>query len=268
MTSALEWLEISSWNNLGVFFSFCFPLPTLRKPNAFLISPAEATGYSHHQCLHLVHCLAWFSEQSSKVQTAIFIVPVLWLKKLGLDDIKRFLVCFPVSRQAVVNDWDAALSADGACLLLATSPSSTQQEADPCPRSEQTAEHPQALDHLSEALTLAYFPTFCYTGVELLKCANGSVSSIARVSGWGYFLWANWLKSWKEETRPGSSKWVRDTIRFQCWFLLLSPEGGNQHILIFSTSEPYLTRRYSAWCQRWKVNTSLAASPLTKMTCL
>lgn len=122
MTSALKWLEISSRNNLGVFFSFCFPLPILRNPNAFLISAGETMGYSHHQGLHLVHCLAWFSEQSSEVQTAIFIVPVLWLQKLGLDDIKRFLVCFPVSGQAVVNDWEAAPGADGACLLLAASP--------------------------------------------------------------------------------------------------------------------------------------------------
>lgn len=204
MTSALKWLEISSRNNLGVFFSFCFPLPTLRNSNAFLISPAEATGYSHHWCLHLVHCLAWFSEQSSEVQTAIFIVPVLWLQRLGLDDIKRFLVCFPVSRQAVVNGWDAALSAHGACLLLATSPSSTQRGADPCPRSEQTAEHPQAPVHLSGALTLAHFPTFCYTSVELTKCANGSLSSIAQVLGGGVLS----LNKVTQELKRREASWL------------------------------------------------------------
>lgn len=265
MTSALKWLEISSRNNLGVFFSFCFPLPILRNPNAFLISPGEAMGYSHHQGLHLVHCLAWFSEQSSEVQTAIFIVPVLWLQKLGLGDIKRFLVCFPVSGQAVVNDWEAAPSADGACLLLATSPGSTQQGADPCPRSEQTAEHPQAPRLRGSDLGL--LPHFLVHQRGTHKMCQWLCQFNSGVSGWGGdFLWAQWLKSWKEEKLPGSSRWVRDTIRFQCWFLLLSPEGGNQHILIFSTSEPYLTGRDSAWCQRWKVNTNLTASSLSKMT--
>lgn len=67
-------------------------------------------------------------------------------------------------------------SIDGACVLLSVSPRSTQQVAVPCPQSVQTAEHPQALDHLSGALILAYFPTFCHACGELMKCANGSVS--------------------------------------------------------------------------------------------
>lgn len=43
--------------------------------------------------------------------------------------------------------------------------------------------------HVSGALILVYFPTFWYTSVELVKCANGSVSSIAECQGGGgYFL--------------------------------------------------------------------------------
>lgn len=42
--------------------------------------------------------------------------------------------------------------------------------------------------HVSGALILADFPTFWYTSVELMKCANGSVRSVAECRGGGSFF--------------------------------------------------------------------------------
>lgn len=77
-------------------------------------------------------------------------------------------------------------SADKASVLLSVSPSSSQQGAAPCPQSGQTASTGTG-PPLSDS-DLGLLPHFLPRCVELMTCANGSVSSKARVPGSGFFL--------------------------------------------------------------------------------